>query len=189
MPGNFSEVPTLLRRSTRCSLVVAACSPPDRHGYFSLGTNADYVASMIGIVPFFLEATPHMPRTHGANLVHHSQIAGWCESDRPLLEVPAAELGRRIRARAEAMLAAGAVQEARTALAGPVSRSAAKALGLRELAELPPGEALERLVVRTRRYAAYQRKWMRRVPGLVSVDATRPPDEVADAILEVARAR
>ena len=91
VPGNFSEVPVLLRRSTRCSLVVAACSPPDRHGYFSLGTNADYVASMIGIVPFFLEATPHMPRTHGANLVHHSQVVGWCESDRPLVEVPAAE--------------------------------------------------------------------------------------------------
>jgi acyl-CoA hydrolase len=46
---------------------------------------------MIGIVPFFLEATPHMPRTHGANLVHHSQVVGWCESDRPLVEVPAAD--------------------------------------------------------------------------------------------------
>ncbi len=32
-----------------------------------------------------------MPRTHGANLVHHSQVVGWCESDRPLVEVPAAE--------------------------------------------------------------------------------------------------
>ena len=43
--------------------------------------------------------------------------------------------------------------------------------------------------VRTRRYAAYQRKWMRRIPGLVSLPADRPPSEVADAILEVARAR
>ena len=42
---------------------------------------------------------------------------------------------------------------------------------------------------RTRRYAAYQRKWMRRIPGLVSLPADRPPGEVADAILEVARAR
>ena len=49
--------------------------------------------------------------------------------------------------------------------------------------------ALERIVVRTRRYAAYQRKWMRRIPGLVSLPADRPPGEVADAILEVARAR
>jgi len=91
VPNHFSEVPLLLQRSTACTVVVAACSPPDRHGYFSLGTNADYVAGLIGRVPFFLEATPHMPRTRGANVLHHSQVVGWCESDRPLLEVPRAE--------------------------------------------------------------------------------------------------
>jgi acyl-CoA hydrolase len=91
VPNHFSEVPLILQRCTNCALVVAACSPPDRHGYFSLGTNADYVASLIGRVPFFLEATPHMPRTRGANVIHHSQVAGWCESDRPLVEVPRPE--------------------------------------------------------------------------------------------------
>ena len=91
VPNHFSEVPTLLRRSTRCTVVIAACSPPDQHGYFSLGTNADYVVDLIGRVPIFLEATPHMPRTRGANLVHHSQVEGWCESDRPLIEVPRSE--------------------------------------------------------------------------------------------------
>ena len=40
----------------RALVVVAACSPPDRHGYVSLGTNADYVAPFIGRVPFFVEA-------------------------------------------------------------------------------------------------------------------------------------
>lgn len=93
VPNNFSEVPRVLQRSTNCDLVVAACSPPDRHGYFSLGTNADYVASLIGRVPFFLEATTQMPRTRGANVIHHSQVVGWCESDRPLVEVPRAEAG------------------------------------------------------------------------------------------------
>ena len=43
--------------------------------------------------------------------------------------------------------------------------------------------------LRTRQYAAYQRKWLRRIPGVVSVRADRPPDAVADEILEVARAR
>jgi tRNA A37 N6-isopentenylltransferase MiaA len=81
------------------------------------------------------------------------------------------------------------IDEARTALAGPISRTAEKALGLRELAELPLEEALERLALRTRRYAAYQRKWMRRIPGIVMIDADRTANEVADAILEVARAR
>ena len=77
----------------------------------------------------------------------------------------------------------------RAALAAGVSPTAAKALGLTEIATLPEAEARERIIVRTRRYAAYQRKWMRRIPGLVSVDGTRSPEEVADAVLEVARAR
>lgn len=105
------------------------------------------------------------------------------------LDVPPQRLDERIRTRAEAMLAAGAVEEARTVVAAGVSRTAEKTLGLRELTELPTADALERLIVRTRRYAAYQRKWMRRIPGIVMIDADRPANQVADAILEVARAR
>jgi tRNA dimethylallyltransferase len=105
------------------------------------------------------------------------------------LEVPPAELERRIRARTREMFAAGVADEVRQALASPISRTAEKALGLRELAELSEDEAFERIVVRTRRYAAYQRKWLRRLPDVVNVDAARPPAEVADAILEVARPR
>jgi tRNA dimethylallyltransferase len=105
------------------------------------------------------------------------------------LEVPRDLLERRIRERAETMFARGVVDEVRRALTGPVSRTAEKALGLRELAELPPDKAFERILVRTRRYAAYQRKWMRRIPGIVMIDADRPAEAVVDAILEVARSR
>jgi tRNA dimethylallyltransferase len=105
------------------------------------------------------------------------------------LDLPAETLERRIRARAEAMLARGVVEEVRRARVAGISRTAEQALGLEELSTLPEEEALERIVVRTRRYAAYQRKWMRRIPGIVMIDADRPPDEVVDAILEVARAR
>jgi tRNA dimethylallyltransferase len=105
------------------------------------------------------------------------------------LELSSEELERRIAQRTEAMFAAGVVAEVQAVLRGAVSRTAERALGLREIAGLDPEEARAAIVVRTRRYAAYQRKWMRRIPGLVSVDATRTPDEVAHAILEVARAR
>jgi tRNA dimethylallyltransferase len=105
------------------------------------------------------------------------------------LDVPPGELARRIAARTDAMFAAGVVDEVHAALRGTVSRTAEKALGLREIAEMEPGAARDRIVVRTRRYAAYQRKWMRRIPGLVTVDGTLAPEKVADAILEVARAR
>ncbi len=103
--------------------------------------------------------------------------------------VPADELERRIVARTDAMFEQGVVSEVREALAGSVSRTAAKTLGLHEIATLPADEARERIVVRTRRYAAYQRKWMRRIPGLVPVDGTRPADEIAAAVIEAASAR
>jgi acyl-CoA hydrolase len=93
VPNNFSEVPRLLRETTKCSLVAAAAAPPDRHGYFSLGTNCDYVAPFIGRVPFFLEVNERMPRTFGRNQVHASQVAGWTVVDRPLVEVKPAVPG------------------------------------------------------------------------------------------------
>jgi tRNA dimethylallyltransferase len=105
------------------------------------------------------------------------------------LDVPKEELAARIVDRTRAMFAAGVVAEVEAAIAQGISQTAAKALGLTEIVSLPPGEAERRLVVRTGRYAAYQRKWMRRVPGLAAVDATRPPEEVAAAILALARSR
>lgn len=87
-PAHFSEVPHILHEVTRNPVLIAASSLPDQHGWFSLGTNADYAAPLIGSMPVFLEANPNMPRTHGSNNVHVSQIAGWCESDHPLVEIP-----------------------------------------------------------------------------------------------------
>jgi acyl-CoA hydrolase len=77
----------ILKASTKDPLVLAAASVPDRHGYFSLGVSADYVASFVGRAPFFLEANRQMPRTFGRNQVHISQVVGWAEVDRPLVEV------------------------------------------------------------------------------------------------------
>jgi tRNA dimethylallyltransferase len=105
------------------------------------------------------------------------------------LDVPRDVLLERIDLRARKMFDEGVAEEAQAALAGPISSTAVHALGLRDVAELPRDEALDALILRTRRYAAYQRKWMRRIPGLVSVNADRPSEEVANEIVEVASAR
>jgi tRNA dimethylallyltransferase len=105
------------------------------------------------------------------------------------LDVPNDVLGRRIEERSRAMFESGVQDEVRAALAGEISLTARQALGLEEIATLPREQALAELVVRTRRYAAYQRKWMRRVPGIVMVDADRPPGEIADDIVALARTR
>jgi tRNA dimethylallyltransferase len=105
------------------------------------------------------------------------------------LDVPPATLAARIDERTRAMVDRGAAAEASSALAGELSATARKTIGLEEFATLPTDEAVAAVVRKTRQYAAYQRKWLRRLPGAVSVSADRPPDATADAILEVARAR
>jgi tRNA dimethylallyltransferase len=105
------------------------------------------------------------------------------------LDVPRHVLERRIEGRTDEMFRRGVVDEVQAALRSPISATAEKTLGLKEIAELSPADARDAIVRRTLRYAAYQRKWMRRIPGIVMIDAGRSPHEVADAILEVARAR
>jgi tRNA dimethylallyltransferase len=105
------------------------------------------------------------------------------------LDVPAEIVARRIDERTRAMFERGVEEEVRRALAGSVSSTARRILGLTEIATLPKDEAIDAVALRTRRYAAYQRKWLRRLPAAVSVRADRAPDAVADEILEMARAR
>lgn len=86
VPNHFHEVPRMLSKVTKMSMVFSVASPMDEHGYFSLGTQADYVAEFIGKVPFMLEVNPNMPRTFGQNQIHISQIVGYVEYDNPLAE-------------------------------------------------------------------------------------------------------
>jgi tRNA dimethylallyltransferase len=105
------------------------------------------------------------------------------------LEVPRELLEQKIAERTNAMFERGVEEEVHAALRRPISATARTIHGLQAIAELPRQEAIEALIVATRRYAAYQRKWMRRIPGLVSVRADRAPGETADEILQVARTR
>jgi tRNA dimethylallyltransferase len=105
------------------------------------------------------------------------------------LELPREELRHRIAQRTHQMFERGVEAEVRAALQRPISRTARHIHGLREIGELPREQACEALIVRTRRYAAYQVKWQRRMPGIVSLSAEGPPGELADAILEMARSR
>ena len=101
------------------------------------------------------------------------------------LQVPRDVLAARVAERTRAMLEQGAEDEAHCALGGPISATARHIMGLREIHGLPREEAIAALEQRTRRYAAYQRKWMRRIPGLVPLDGTRAPEESADEITTI----
>ncbi|MGE5406994.1 MAG: tRNA (adenosine(37)-N6)-dimethylallyltransferase [Syntrophothermus sp.] len=103
----------------------------------------------------------------------HSTLVFGLDMDRALLY-------ERIDARVEAMIAAGAVEEARRADALGPGRTARKALGFDELLA---GD-VETMKRRTRNYARRQLTWMRKIPDLIRIDRTELSDgEAAAAIV------
>ena len=90
-PTNFSEMP---RAAARAARRARSCSPrrarPTAHGYFTLGTNADYVAPLIGTVPFFLEVNAaHAADVRAQPDPRLARSLGWTRGR------PAARGGRR----------------------------------------------------------------------------------------------
>lgn len=104
------------------------------------------------------------------------------------LALPPAVTAHRIAERTAAMLAAGVVDEVRAARSAQTFSSTAERIhGLQDITALLAGdidraEASRRLEARTRRYAKRQRTWMRRLPDVRIVDATRDPRAVAGDI-------
>lgn len=63
-------------------------SPPDKHGYCSLGTSVDVAKSAIKHARTIIaQVNPRMPRTHGDGFVHVSRIHAFVESNDPLPQV------------------------------------------------------------------------------------------------------
>jgi len=97
------------------------------------------------------------------------------------LGVDREELARRIDRRVDAMLAAGAAEEARAAAEAGASRTARAALGFAELLEghdgPPPAHAIEAVKAAHRRYARRQITWMRRMEGVAVMDRTGLDDK------------
>jgi tRNA dimethylallyltransferase len=119
----------------------------------------------------------------------HSQERLWSAQTRlPTLvfglDAPRELLADRIEARTHEMFERGVEEEVARARAGTLSSTAQQVIGLREIAELPREDAIQAIARKTVQYAAYQRKWMRRVPGLVALPSDRSPESTAGQIVE-----
>jgi tRNA dimethylallyltransferase len=100
------------------------------------------------------------------------------------LDMDRARLYERIDARAEAIVAGGAAEEARRADALGPGRTARKALGFDEVLA---GD-LEAMQRRSRNYARRQLTWMRKIPNAHTIDRTNLNDAaVAARILRTLR--
>jgi 4-hydroxybutyrate CoA-transferase len=84
----WADIP-LLFSSGRIPLDVALLqlSPPDKHGYCTLGTSADAaVAASRSARIVIAEINDQMPRTHGNTLVHVDRVNAFVHTNRPLPE-------------------------------------------------------------------------------------------------------
>jgi acyl-CoA hydrolase len=86
IPIFLSDIPCLFT-SGRIKLDVALVqlSPPDSHGYCTLGTSVDTALAACQSARYIVgEINERMPRTHGNTLVHVDRISTWIHTDRGL---------------------------------------------------------------------------------------------------------
>jgi len=89
VPNDFHSVPQILRNTWRVPLLVVSTSAPDRHGYVSMGTSADYAAALLHEVPVVAEVNPSMPRVRGLHNFHLRDTVGWFEASTPMVGMSA----------------------------------------------------------------------------------------------------
>ncbi len=89
VPVFLSEVPGLFRKNILpLDVALVQVSPPDKHGYCSLGVSVDVARAAVQCARHVVaQVNPNMPRTHGDGLIHVSQIDVAVDVNEPIHEV------------------------------------------------------------------------------------------------------
>jgi len=93
LPVFLSEVPLLFRRGILpLDVALVQVSPPDAHGFCSLGVSVDVARAAVQTAAHVVaQVNPQMPRTHGDGLIHVDHLDAMVWTDVPLPEVHAAD--------------------------------------------------------------------------------------------------
>jgi 4-hydroxybutyrate CoA-transferase len=88
MPIFLADIPRLFAsRSIPLDAAIIQLSPPDRHGFCTLGTSVDAAKAAADSAPVLIaEINDQMPRTHGNTAVRFDRILSFIHTDRPLIE-------------------------------------------------------------------------------------------------------
>ena len=90
MPIFLGDIPRLFASGTiRLDAAIVQLSPPDRHGFCTLGTSVDAARSAVDSARMVIaEINDQMPRTYGNTAVRFDRITAFIHTDRPLIEHP-----------------------------------------------------------------------------------------------------
>lgn len=87
VPIFLSQIPQLFRKNILpIDVALIQVSPPDNHGYCSLGTSVDIAKAAVETAKIIIaQVNPRMPRTHGDGFLHLKKITAvvWHESELP----------------------------------------------------------------------------------------------------------
>lgn len=88
-PCFFSQVPRLFKDGyLPVDVLMTQVTPPDKHGYCSLGTSVDYTKPALECASeVIVQVNGFMPRTMGDSFIHVSEIDCFVEDDRELVEL------------------------------------------------------------------------------------------------------
>jgi acyl-CoA hydrolase len=88
VPVFLSEIPELFKHNILpIDVALVQVSPPDKHGYCSLGMAVDVARSAVNTAKFVIAAVnPNVPRTHGDGLVHSSRFHSFVQCNDSLYE-------------------------------------------------------------------------------------------------------
>jgi acyl-CoA hydrolase len=88
-PVFLSELPILFKRNIiDLDVTLIQVSPPDKHGYCSLGVSIEATLAAIENANHVIaQINPQMPRTHGDGIIHISELDYFVEVDEPIHEV------------------------------------------------------------------------------------------------------
>ena len=89
VPIFLSEIPHLFRSGIMpLDVAIVHVSPPDRHGFCSLGVSVDITRqAVLSAKHVIAQVNPQMPRTHGEALIHTRRFDALVEVNEPLPEV------------------------------------------------------------------------------------------------------
>lgn len=89
IPVFLSDIPDLFnKRILTIDVALVQVSPPDIHGYCSLGTSVDIARSAVNMAKYVVaQVNPKVPRTHGDGLIHISRFSRMVYHEEDLPEV------------------------------------------------------------------------------------------------------
>lgn len=94
IPAFLSDIPDMMRTVLPVDVAIVQVSPPDIHGYCTLGTSVDVARTAVNCAKIIIaQVNPQVPRTHGDGMIHTDRFTAMVFHDEAL---PTVDYGAKV---------------------------------------------------------------------------------------------